>query len=128
MFVNLRKCSHYLLGGLLEKAFLAAYSLRIKVRAVSNTQSPETPPVTEPLAQVIRSGRMHHALVVPDRNVVLIDPPVPDMDIVVNDDHLLQPVHDLSRLDLRQAVDALNMVAEAVYGVPLLSVSPRNMT
>lgn len=128
MFVILRNRSHYLLGDLIEKAFLAAYSLWIKVRTVSNTQSPEAPPVTEPLAQVVGSGRMHHALVVPDRNVVLIDPPVPDMDIVVNDDHLLQPVHDLSRLDLRQAVDALNMVAKAVYGVPLLSVSPRNVT
>jgi len=68
---------------------------------------------------------MHHALVVPDRNVILVHPPVPDMHVVIEQDRLMQPVHNLTRLDPRQAVDPLDVVSETVDGVPLSPVSPK---
>lgn len=115
---------HKLLCGLPGKAFFAAYGLRIEVRSVSNPKSPEAPPVPDPLAQIVGSGRMYHTLVIPDRNIIFIDPPMSNVEVVVEHDRLLQPVHDLARFYLRQTIDTLDMVAEAVDSVPLSSVSP----
>jgi hypothetical protein len=50
---------------------------------------------------------------------------VPNMHVVIEQDRLMQPVHNLTRLDPRQAVDPLDMVSEAVDGVPLSPVSPK---
>jgi hypothetical protein len=54
---------------------------------------------------------MIHAAIVPDRNIVWVDPSVPDLQIMVFHDKLQKPIHQVPALVFGDFVDALGVGA-----------------
>lgn len=61
---------------------------------------------------------MVHRPVVPDGQIVDILPPVADLQVVVLDDELDEPVEEVLRLGLAQPVDLLDVVAHGEDALP----------
>lgn len=95
-----------------------AGALRVKVRPLTQTHCPGTRPLTIVANHVVRSRRMVHRAVIPDGEVIDVLPLVTDLQVVVLDNELHEPVEEVARLGLAETVDLLDVMASAEDALP----------
>lgn len=95
--------------------FPPAGALRIKVWPLAQADRPVTLALAETLLEdIVGSGSVVHAPVVPDGDIVGVLPLEAHLQVVVLDNELGKPVEEVLALLLGQAVDALAVVADGV--------------
>lgn len=114
------KCPNDRLGFfiLTIKSVSPAHGFRIKVRSFPNTHGPETHPIAQPLALKVGRGCVYHASIVPNGHVILVIPPVSNLNIMIQHNHLMQPVQHPLAFGVSHAIDELDMCAEGINAVP----------
>lgn len=90
----------------------------IEIRPLTQTDSAGPRALAESLVEVIRGRGMVHAAIIPDGQVVRVLPAEADLEVVVLDDELHEPVEEVPRLRLGQPVDALDVVADGEHALP----------
>ncbi len=75
-------------------------------------------PQSFPKSVVVGRSSVIDAPVVPDRHIVGIHPPMPDLQVVILDNEAHEPVKQCSRLKWGQSVDVLHVVSNCKHGFP----------
>ena len=94
----------------------------IEVRPLSQTDCS----LSLPRSFIIIRGSMVHAAIIPDRNVVRVDPSMPNLQVMVLHDELQEPVHQMPTLILGDFVDALRVSSNGEDALKQMSGSPPN--
>lgn len=104
------------LNPLFPKSLPPASALRVVVRLLTQTDSSAPLALAQPvLKNIIGGGRVVNTPVVPNGNIIHILPLEADLQIMVFDDELDEPVKEVLALLIREAMDALDVVSDSKH-------------
>lgn len=111
--ISLSRCC-----GLSSQRLFPRHTSRVKVRPLPQAHSAVTLPLAIVTLEVIRGRSMVHTPVIPDCEIIRVQPLVTDLQIVVIDEQSHEPCEESLTLLLSHVVNLGNVLAECEDGLP----------